>query len=876
MLTDLIFSLGQEIRNGEVFLSIQIEKKNSLEALPSSLLQQLEKEAKELAVFLQKAKRKEVMPNLHRVYILASQSLECIKKLSSIRKLSWKDRAVFFNPLSRVRVELEAELIAQEALVLSGIVEVDKTVYSLSSLDFLFHSEEISWAICKQMLFVFPEEMDLSWLAFFHPEPKILEGKEKDRFIYRYKEDPPEGFPKVVWKGDFEEKKEVLESVYPCLELRDRLGMFASLWMEYGSKRVCFTDLRSFPGRDLKTEKGWEKDLLETGFQRKPCLEAEYYCPTDQIAKSLSFLLEIGWKILDHTGRRVIRMTQRDLSISMPKENLLIKGTFSFADHKVDLDTVVGAFERKERFLDLSAVAVGWLEEESVSQGMEELIDTERVVEGRSLHKHYFGALQELTFAAIDPKVSSLLRPDLQQEEDECFQGKLWPYQEEGKRWLSSLYSQGFSALLADEMGLGKTVQTLSFISKIPLGKPILIIAPTSLLFNWKKEWDQFIPHKKLHIHQGKDRQDALFLETQEAILTSYAYLRIDHTLFRSLSFSCIVLDEAQWIKNPESQLARAAFALQGEMKICLTGTPIENSVEDLWSLFHFLDPSLLGDKEEFSAKMNSSLWDGRYQKSLQKRIRPFILRRKKEEVLQDLPEKIEQTVFVEMQEEQRAFYEEWLLKTRQGLLRKVALEGVSSHRMEVLEAILRLRQICVDPLLVQSDTSIESAKIERVLTDLQEIVAQRRKVLVYSQFTSLLKILQKKVQELGFSYVYLDGQTEDRQAVVSAFQNDPAISIFLISLKAGGVGLNLTAADYVFLLDPWWNEAVERQAMDRAHRLGRKETVFVRRYIVAESIEEKMMKLKAHKVGLSEGLLDRAGEALSTEQMIELLLTDG
>jgi len=876
MLADLIFSFGTEIRNGEVFLSIQIQKKNPLESLPSNLFVQLEKEAKDLAVFLQKAKNKEIFPSTYKIYVPAHQSVECLRKLASAKKLMWNSRSVFFNPLSTVKVQLEAEEVGEQALVLSGSVEVDKTSYSLDAFDFLFHSEDVTWAICKQILFVFPEEMDLSWLGFFHPEPRILEGKEKDRFIYRYKEDPAEGFPKIRWKGSFVEKKEKLEEVYPCLELKDRVGMFAVLWMEYGDKKVAFTDPRRFTGRDLETEKGWERDLLETGFQRKPTVEAEYYCPTDQIAKSLSFLLEIGWKIIDVTGRRVVKMTEKDLSLSMQKETLLVQGSFSFAEHKVDLDKVVGAFERKERFLDLSDSAVGWLDEPDITSGLQDLVNAERVIEGRALPKNYFGCLEDFRFSHIDEKASSLLRPNLESVEDEHFQGKLWPYQEEGKRWLSSLYSQGFSALLADEMGLGKTVQTLSFISKMPIGKPILIIAPTSLLFNWKKEWEQFIPHKSLYVHQGRNRQDLPFLQKQQAIVTSYAYLRIDHTLFRSLSFSCIVLDEAQWIKNPESQLARAAFSLQADMKICLTGTPIENSIEDLWSLFHFLDPKLLGDREDFRAKTSSSVWDSRYQKNLQKRIRPFILRRKKEEVLQDLPEKIEQTVFIQMEEEQRSFYEEWLIKTRQGVLRKVALEGVSSHRMEVLEAILRLRQICTDPRLVQSDVSIESAKIERVLTDLEEIVSQKRKVLVYSQFTTVLKILEKKIQELGYCYVYLDGQTQDRQGVVSAFQNDPSISIFLISLKAGGVGLNLTAADYVFLLDPWWNEAVEKQAMDRAHRLGRKEKVFVRRYIAAESIEEKMMKLKAHKIELSEGLLDRAGEALSTEQMIELLLTDG
>jgi superfamily II DNA or RNA helicase len=886
MLTDLIFSFNQEIRNEEVFLLIHIYKKNSSDKVYYRDLQAFEKESKDLAVFLQKAKCKELKisyPSKENtilcsaVKVSASQVLDVIKKLTSARKLQWKERGVFFNPLSRVKVALEVEAVGEDALILSGVVDVDKTVYDMGSLDFLFHSEEISFAIVKQVLFIFPEDMDLSWLKFFSFKAQILEGKERKSFIYKYKEDPPHNFPKINWKGEYGEKQieESLKSVLPCLELKDKAGMFADLVMEYENIRISFADAKPFVGRDSTSERAWEKDLLETGFQKKISYDAHYYCPTDKIAKSLTFLLEIGWKILDHTGKKIVRMTNRDLTVSLEREALIVKGRFAFADYTADLSDVIGAFERKERFLNLSENHVGWLEEECVSQGLEDLVHAERVVEGRRLNKAHFGVLEGLSFSALDPKVETLLNPRVVQVEDRQFQGTLWPYQEEGKKWFFSLYEQGFSGLLADEMGLGKTVQTLSFLSALPQGKPHLIIAPTSLLFNWKKEWEQFIPHKKLYVHAGPKRQDFSVLEQQEAILTSYSYLRIDHMLFSKLSCSCIVLDEAQWIKNPESQLARAAFGLKAEMKICLSGTPIENRIEDLWSLFHFLHPSLLGEKEDFIAKMTASEWDKRYQKSLQKKIRPFILRRKKEEVLQDLPLKLEQTVFVEMGEIQRAFYEEWLFKTRQGLLSKTTLEGAAAHRMEVLEAILRLRQICVDPRLVQADAIVASAKVERILDDLEEIISLKRKVLIYSQFTTMLRLFEKKIVELGYSYVYLDGETKDRETPVSIFQNDPTVSIFLISLKAGGVGLNLTAADYVFLLDPWWNEAVERQAMDRAHRLGRKDTVIVRRYICAESIEEKMMKLKAHKVGLSEGLLDYRGDALTIDQMTDFILSD-
>ena len=412
------------------------------------------------------------------------------------------------------------------------------------------------------------------------------------------------------------------------------------------------------------------------------------------------------------------------------------------------------------------------------------------------------------------------------------------------------LYRSGFHGLLADEMGLGKTVQVLGFLSQLEINHPILIVMPTSLLFHWKKEVRTFLPHLDVYVHSGSDRLDSL--EGKSLILTSYAILRQDHALFSERYFECVILDEAQMIKNPEAQVSQCAFSLQAKMKLALTGTPVENRWDDLWSLFYFLMPELLGDRKTFSARVSL----------LKKKLRPFILRRTKEAVAKDLPEKIEQTVWVEMEEPQRAFYEEWLKKTKKGLTS-------ASKRFEILEAILRLRQICCHPDLVDGSAAVASAKLERLLLDIETVVQEGRKALIYSQFVSMLSLIKKELQERGIAYVYLDGSSQDREAVVNRFQEDPATPLFLISLKAGGVGLNLTAADYVFLYDPWWNNAVESQAIDRAHRFGRKETVIARRYVVETSIEEKIMHLKAHKAGLSKGLFD------FDQEMADLSLDD-
>lgn len=900
MAIDLSFSITQENRNGEVFFIINVTEKGSSRIVYLSDLKQFAREEKDLAALLieersvecgiaSRSAQAETL-SCNKIRVRSSSCLNLMQKLIASKKFLWKERSLFFNPLSKSKVKLEAEVISQDALMLSGVLQIDGISYPSSAVDFLFKGSPV-FGICKQVLFVLPKQTKISWLLGFYPESKILEGKEKDRFIEDYKEDPPEGFPEISWKGDFSSPAEIPLikaplAVFPVLILKDLHGAFVDLKMEYKDRTVDFLDLKSFPGRNIQVEKAWEKDLLETDFIRKNLGTSSYYCPMDKVSKSLSFILEMGWKVLDSKNRALIKLTKTSILISSQNTEVLVKGSFHYEDHKASLSDVIGAFNRREKFLELSSNAIGWLDGSSGYEGLDDLSLTEMVGEGCLLKKKQFGLLESFIKrpdAHFEENAQSLLdrlktAELIEEEVDPFFQGQLHPYQIEGKQWLSFLYHNGLSGLLADEMGLGKTIQTLSFLSAAAFSKPVLIVVPTSLVFNWKKEWETFLPHKKLYIHEGPTREGAAFLQKEHAILTSYAYLRIDHALFSKLDLSYVILDEAQWIKNPESQLAKAAFGLQADTRLCLSGTPIENRADDLWSLFHFLEPELLGERKSFVKMLEASEVDDRRLQRIRKTVKPFILRRMKEDVAKDLPEKIEQVVWVDMKEGQRAFYEEWLFKTRQGLLKKVKLDGAGAHRMEVFEAILRLRQICCHPSLVDGERSFTldepSAKLEKVCVDLEEALGQKRKVLVYSQFTQMLKILEKEIKQRGWKYVYLDGETKDREAVVSSFQEDPSVMIFLISLKAGGVGLNLTAADYVFLFDPWWNGAVERQAIDRAHRFGQKNTVVARRYVVAMSIEEKMMKLKEHKFSLAEGLLDfETGDSgLLLNDMIDLL----
>jgi len=800
----------------------------------------------------------------HTIWVSGKQSLEVVHRLLQAKRVLWKGRSLFYNPLLEAKAHLQAE-VRQEGIFLSGGVEIGGIYYPSSSIDFLFEGTPL-WGICKQIIFVL-REVKKSGMLGIYPGDVLLTGAEKSKFL-AYKEHPPDGFPEISWKGT------CTLQAWPVLVLQDVHGAFANLWMDYGDRLVDMTEEGSFPGRNYEMERGWERDLLETGYQKKLTGSSHYYCPTDQVGKTMAFLWDLGWKIKDSKGRDIIRLSGKNLELSLQKERVIVRGTLQFDSYQADIKDFVGAFSRRETFVELTSEVVGWLGDKEFPSLMQ---DSDECF----ISKKSFGLLQAFTEEPgvhLDEPMRSLYeRLQMIQEsspEEKPFSKELYPYQQRGRDWLIYLANNGFSGLLADEMGLGKTIQTLAFLSCRDFPDPVLVVVPASLLFQWKKEWEELLPSLPLYVHAGRERKNQEFLQECRAILISYTTLRLDQELFQSLRLSLVILDEAQGIKNPGSQLARVIGSLHSSMRLALTGTPVENRIEDLWSIFRFLEPELLGEKKDFQAAYQAAAADERYIVNIRKKLRPFLLRRGKEEIADQLPDKIEQTIFVEMSEEQREFYEQWLRKAKAGVLHKVYEEGGKARRMEILEAILRLRQIAVDPLLVDGEWQGSSAKKDRVLADLEEMITQGRKVLIYSQFTSMLAILRKEIQKLGWKYVYLDGETKNREEVVSAFQTDPSSQLLLISLKAGGVGLNLTAADYVLLLDPWWNEAVERQAMDRAHRIGRKNPVVARRYITSSSVEEKMMKIKEHKTGLAKGLLEDMQEATawSFQELCDLL----
>lgn len=461
------------------------------------------------------------------------------------------------------------------------------------------------------------------------------------------------------------------------------------------------------------------------------------------------------------------------------------------------------------------------------------------------------------------------------------FEGKLREYQREGLGWLEFLQEFHLGGCLADDMGLGKTVQMLAVLQERIRNRkeklPSLIVVPKSLLFNWEHEIRRFTPHLTWLEYSGPERASLRDqFAKHDLILTTYGTMRRDAAALKDYSFDYIVLDEAQTIKNASSQVAKASRVLQSQHRIALSGTPIENHLGDLWSIFEFLNPGMLGRSSVFKSYTSDSS-DTESRSVLARGLKPFVLRRTKQQVASELPERSEETIFCRMGRKQRQLYEELRDYYRNSLLGLIRDQGMGKSKMHVLEALLRLRQAACHPaLLDRGQEEDPAAKLEVLLPYLEELIEEQHKSLVFSQFTSMLSIVRQHLDSRGIPYVYLDGQTRNRKEVVEQFQNDPEIPIFLISLKAGGLGLNLTAAEYVFLLDPWWNPAVEAQAIDRAHRVGQTKQVFAYRLICTDTVEERILDLQKKKRDLAFAILEEKGNLLKdlTADDLHMLLS--
>jgi len=593
----------------------------------------------------------------------------------------------------------------------------------------------------------------------------------------------------------------------------------------------------------------------------------------------LNWSVEVGGELCKTGGALTLR-------VSSGMDWFDLEGEVDFDGSLVPISHLLTALEKGDRSLTLEDGTIGYLPDElrrqwGVLSGL-----AVREGEGLRFHKSQGWLLDRLLAGkqgiSWDEKFGQL-RDTLsafsglaEEDEMESFQGDLRGYQRTGLGWFRFLRDVGFGGCLADDMGLGKTIQVLALLEDRHVNRgehrPSLVVVPRSLMFNWRAEAQRFTPNLKVLDYTGPQRSEFLpLLAEQDVILTTYGTLRRDVHDLKDILFDYVILDEAQAIKNATSHSAKAARLLNSQNRLALSGTPVENHLGELWSLFEFLNPGMLGRARAFKGLISSRSeagLDDAGRALLASTLSPFILRRTKEEVLPDLPPKVEQILWCELSGEQRDEYNSLREHYRSGLS---TTEG-KRDSFWVLTALLRLRQAACHPALVESDRIEElSAKLDVLLPHVDELVESGHKALIFSQFTSHLSVVRRHLDQAGHPYAYLDGKTRDREAVVSRFRDRPDCPLLLMSLKAGGLGLNLVEADYVFLLDPWWNPAAEAQAIDRAHRIGRTNKVMAYRLIARDTIEEKILELQDKKRALVKSVLPTGDGVLKSLSIDEI-----
>ncbi|MFM7291421.1 MAG: DEAD/DEAH box helicase, partial [Planctomycetia bacterium] len=607
---------------------------------------------------------------------------------------------------------------------------------------------------------------------------------------------------------------------------------------------------------------------------------------------SVSQLAAAGWTV-EVSGRRYRPAGSVAWNVTSGIDWFELSAAIDFGGVTAELPALLEALAKGSRSVELSDGSLGILPDSLAAQ-----IEPMTLLAQKQDDRLRYGRIQmalldallagqpqshvDEAFERIRDELSGGERPEAE-DEPEGFHGTLRHYQREGLGWLVFLERLGLGGCLADDMGLGKTIQVLAmFVRRQALltaggiaHRPSLVIVPKSLVFNWIEEARKFAPSLKVLNYTGNARLDeSAALADHDIVLTTYGTLRRDIVNHREIEFDYVVLDEAQSIKNAASQAAKACRLLRARHRLALTGTPVENHIGELWSIFEFLNPGQLGS----ATRLKRFLTGGRTSSEVVARaVRPYLLRRTKTQVLSDLPEKTEQTLFCELGDEQRKAYDELREHYRLELAGRIGRMGIGRSRIAVLEALLRLRQTACHPGLVDPARLDEpAAKLDTLLEQLSEVLDEGHKVLVFSQFTSFLSIVRRRLDDRAITYEYLDGKTTDRQARVQRFQEDADCRLFLVSLKAGGQGLNLTAADYIYILDPWWNPAVEAQAVDRAHRIGQTRRVFAYRLIARDTVEEKIVALQDRKRELAESIV-RADESMVsslTAEDVEMLLS--
>ncbi|NQU24022.1 MAG: DEAD/DEAH box helicase [Candidatus Nealsonbacteria bacterium] len=758
-------------------------------------------------------------------------------------------------------------------------------------------------------------QADFGWIASLRAQPVIeVPYADRDRLLdmlYGLPQVPEIELPAALQveqiQGTPRGRLEIKSPEGPTHYARNQL--YANVHFVYGDHQFGMKDQTAgrFVGEDnraLLRDRQRETELLAqlAGLGLRPTTVNDYSSRENDLSFPQKRLPDVVYKltaedwIVESQGVRIRQPGSFNLSVTSGVDWFELDGQVDFDGVTASLPVLLKALRNKEKYIRLDDGSQGmlpekWLEKYGYLAEMAKADDDSlRFAPSQAMLLDALLAEQENVhvdrkFTAFRGKLRNFggIKP---YSEPRGFHGKLREYQKEGLGWMHFLREFRLGGCLADDMGLGKTVQVLALLQSRRLcrlkkgesRKPSIVVVPKSLVFNWIDEAVRFTPNLRTLDYTGTDRKDRFERSGGcDLLVTTYGTLRRDVVALKEMHFDYAILDESQAVKNHNSQAAKAVRLLHADHRLAMTGTPIENHLGELWSLFEFLNPGMLGRSTKFNALTRNGKDDNGSLSLLARALRPFLLRRTKDRVLTELPQKTEQTLHCEMSPKQRKAYDNLRDYYRVNLSDRVKELGLKKAKIHVLEALLRLRQAACHPgLLDKKQTKVLSPKLETLLEQLREVIAEGHKALVFSQFTSLLAIVRQHLDDEKIVYEYLDGRTRKRAARVKRFQTDPACPLFLISLKAGGHGLNLTAADYVFILDPWWNPAVEAQAIDRVHRIGQTRRVFAYRIICTDTVEDKILELQRSKRDLADAIISANGSFVRnlTTEDLQLLLS--
>lgn len=857
-------------------------------------------------------KDKEIIKLMEKIFIYHSLYTNDIiydvilKDLISQKKLYFETNIYPIKGLKFKKLKLRWENIGDKYILKTNL-DKEKLIFAHSIFEYL-PSENILYQIE-------PEINEYLLKSFLNAQPLSKEETAKLYFLLK-------NYGYDVENLDFTEEIEIKDKPVPVLKIsynQEKNFINIEFKIKYGNyyfaplseeKSIIYEDLKIITIlRDLKQEEEYERRLKNTNLKKITFSSGRYFVDLESsyieeiyqfLENEIKQLKSEGWEIEYET--KIPEFESGKINFEIKEEDSWwfdISVKIKLGDEEVDLlpilKEILANYNVKKLpeiiFVKHSQNKILRIERNDIKPIIDTIFNLYRKKDTEDL-KISKAEIHLIEDKLIDNEEIKKLREKLLNfnkiqkiSQPKNLKAKLRDYQIEGISWINFLYEYGFNGILADDMGLGKTIQVLSFLQYLKennrLNNPSLIVVPTTLISNWEKEIQKFTPDLKFITIYGKDRKSLIEnIKDKDIVLTTYSLIQSDYELYKDKQFLYLILDESQKVKNPKTKTYKAVKEIKAQHKLALSGTPIENNLTELWGIFNILMPGFLGTHQEFSEIYKTPIEkydDKDAKRNLSKKIKPFILRRTKKEVLKELPQKLEIVKYTKFSEKQAKLYESVKASLNKEIRELLKKQGIEKSQIHILDALLKLRQICCHPLLLKIDTKQkvkESAKLELLEDILEDLIEEDRKILIFSQFVEMLNIIESEVlNKKGYQYLKLTGQTRGREKVIDEFKKNPDIKIFLISLKAGGVGLNLTEADTVIIYDPWWNPFAENQAVDRAYRIGQDKPVFVYKLIVENSIEEKILKLQEKKKQLQEIYHEKADIfKISKEEILSLL----